>query len=93
MRTVSLSLLLILTNAAVALAQEGGEAGGSNLVALRINLMFWTHVIFLILFFMFIRWTVPRFRYDQLMKLGWVWMFELALANILIAAVVIAFTR
>ena len=39
---------------------------------------FFAKVIGLILFFMFIRWTVPRFRYDQLMKLGWVWLFELA---------------
>jgi len=46
MRTLSLSLLLSLTNAAVALAQDSSEAGGGNLVALRINLMFWTLVIF-----------------------------------------------
>lgn len=54
---------------------------------------FFGKVILLIVFFMFVRWTVPRFRYDQLMKLGWVWMFELALANIVIAALVIAFVK
>ena len=40
---------------------------------------------------MFVRWTVPRFRYDQLMKLGWVVFFELALANIVITAIILAF--
>ncbi len=43
-----------------------------------------------ILFFILIRWTVPRFRYDQLMKLGWVVFFEAALINIFIATVIIA---
>ena len=59
MRTLSLSLLITLTNAAVALAQDSAEAGGGNLVALRINLMFWTLVIFLILFFMLRKWAFP----------------------------------
>ncbi len=52
---------------------------------------FFGKVIALIVFFMFIRWTVPRFRYDQLMKLGWVVLFELALANIVVTAVILAF--
>lgn len=59
MRTLSLSLLLTLTNATIALAQDSAEAGGGNLVALRINLMFWTLVIFLILFFMLRKWAFP----------------------------------
>ncbi|MBS0658065.1 MAG: NADH-quinone oxidoreductase subunit H [Verrucomicrobia bacterium] len=54
---------------------------------------FFGKVIVLIVFFMFVRWTVPRFRYDQLMKLGWVWMFELALANIVLTAVILALVR
>lgn len=44
-----------------------------------------------ILFFILIRWTVPRFRYDQLMNLGWIVFFELALINVFIAALVLAF--
>lgn len=47
-------------------------------------------VIAFILFFILIRWTVPRFRYDQLMKLGWVVFFEAALINILITALILA---
>ncbi|GAA5495043.1 NADH-quinone oxidoreductase subunit H [Rubritalea halochordaticola] len=51
---------------------------------------FLTKVVAFILFFILVRWTVPRFRYDQLMKLGWVVFFELALINILVAALIIA---
>jgi NADH-quinone oxidoreductase subunit H len=52
---------------------------------------FLVKLVAFILFFILIRWTVPRFRYDQLMKLGWVVFFELALINILIAALVMSF--
>ena len=43
-----------------------------------------------IIFFIWVRCTVPRFRYDQLMKLGWVVFFELALFNIFLAALIMA---
>jgi NADH-quinone oxidoreductase subunit H len=42
-----------------------------------------------IFFFIWIRATYPRFRYDQLMKLGWKVLFPLALANILVTAAVL----
>jgi NADH-quinone oxidoreductase subunit H len=46
-------------------------------------------VIFLVLFFIIIRWTIPRFRYDQLMNLGWKVMLPLALANLLATGIVL----
>jgi len=55
--------------------------------------VFLAKLVAFILFFILIRWTVPRFRYDQLMKLGWVVFFEAALINILFAAIIITYTR
>jgi len=52
--------------------------------------VFLAKLIAFILFFILVRWTVPRFRYDQLMKLGWVIFFEAALVNVFLAALVIA---
>ena len=48
--------------------------------------------IFLFIFvIMWIRWTIPRFRFDQLMHLGWKTLLPLALINLLITGLVIAF--
>jgi len=54
---------------------------------------FFAKVSALLIFFIWVRWTLPRFRYDQLMKLGWYFFFELALINIFITALIIAFVR
>jgi len=46
-------------------------------------------IFFFIFFFMWIRWTVPRFRYDQLMDLGWKVLIPLSVANIVVTAFII----
>jgi NADH-quinone oxidoreductase subunit H len=49
--------------------------------------------LFWVFFFIWVRWSLPRFRYDQLMNLGWRVMFPLALANTVITALVLALLR
>ena len=66
---------------------------GTNWATLALMLIhigvFFAKVIFFIWFQMTIRWTLPRFRYDQIMKLGWKILLPLSLANILITGLVI----
>ena len=51
--------------------------------------MFSFKVGFFVFFYIWVRWTLPRFRYDQLMSLGWKFMLPVALAYIVIAAAAI----
>ena len=61
------------------------------LVLLQIGAFFFK-TFFMMFVFIWIRWTIPRFRYDQLMNLGWKVMFPLSLLNILwVAALIMIF--
>ncbi len=51
--------------------------------------IFFGKIFFFIFFFMWIRWTIPRFRYDQLMRLGWRYLIPLALINIFLTGVIV----
>ena len=68
----------------------GWEIAGIGIAGFIHLGVFMSKLLTFILFFILVRWTVPRFRYDQLMKLGWVVFFEAALINVFIAALVIA---
>ena len=50
-------------------------------------------IFFFIFFFMWVRWTLPRFRYDQLMDLGWKTLIPLAIANIVITGLWMTFIK
>ncbi len=65
----------------------GYEAGATPLWLGFLHIaVFLAKIVAFILFFILIRWTLPRIRFDQLMKLGWMVMFELALANVILTA-------
>jgi NADH-quinone oxidoreductase subunit H len=46
-------------------------------------------IIFFIFVFMWVRWTIPRFRYDQLMNLGWKTLIPLSLINMVITGALV----
>lgn len=46
-------------------------------------------ICFFIFFYMWVRWTIPRFRYDQLMNLGWKILIPLSILNIIVTGIVI----
>ena len=50
---------------------------------------FATKTMFFLFLFMWIRWTLPRFRYDQLMDFGWKVLVPLAVLNLLVTATVV----
>jgi NADH-quinone oxidoreductase subunit H len=52
---------------------------------------FLTKTVFFIFVFMWIRWTLPRFRYDQLMELGWKKLIPIALINMLITGALVLY--
>ncbi|HMP94860.1 MAG TPA: NADH-quinone oxidoreductase subunit H, partial [Phnomibacter sp.] len=60
-----------------------------NLLALFGFLALMAKTVAFVFFFMWVRWTLPRFRYDQLMRLGWNSLIPLALLNMLVTAAVI----
>ncbi len=62
---------------------------GSGLATLLTGAVMFLKTFFFLFFFMWIRWTLPRFRYDQLMALGWKFMIPLALCYIMVITLAI----
>jgi len=62
---------------------------GTNWAAILQGLCLFAKVVCFLFLFMWVRWTIPRFRYDQLMNLGWKVLIPLALFNMLITGGVI----
>jgi len=64
-----------------------------NVITILGTIVFFAKIGFFIFFFMWIRWTLPRFRYDQLMNLGWKVLIPLSILNVLITGLVMLLTK
>src|SRR4029078_8533034 len=62
---------------------------GGVLQTLANGVFFFAQLLFWIFFVMWIRWTLPRFRYDQLMALGWKFFMPVTLVYIMVVCVVL----
>lgn len=72
----------------------GATWGLSHLVVTVLQIgAFSVKVMVLIFVLMLVRWTLPRFRYDQAMRLGWLGLFPLAILNIVITGLVLLLVR
>lgn len=65
----------------------------ANVVVILGVIAFIIKIFMFIFLFMWIRWTLPRFRYDQLMNLGWKILIPLALFNIVATGIGIIFVK
>jgi NADH-quinone oxidoreductase subunit H len=64
-----------------------------NLAAIVSVCVLFAKIFFFIFFFMWVRWTVPRFRYDQLMRLGWKVLIPLSIINVLVTGAWLTFVK
>lgn len=92
----ALATLLFLGGWQVPFLSVDGFHYGSNFIGLSnvwVTILqivaFFVKLSFFIWFFMLIRWSLPRFRYDQLMRLGWKILLPLSLLNILVTGLVL----
>jgi NADH-quinone oxidoreductase subunit H len=65
------------------------EHAGVNPANILGMVVLFAKICFFIFFYMWVRWTIPRFRYDQLMNLGWRILIPLSILNIMVTGVVI----
>jgi NADH-quinone oxidoreductase subunit H len=70
----------------MAWAVENWGVNPANIIGIAV---LFTKICFFIFFYMWIRWTIPRFRYDQLMHLGWKILIPLSILNIIVTGIVL----
>jgi NADH-quinone oxidoreductase subunit H len=82
---------MFISSAAISLFFFGGynfpgmdHLTNPNTLAIAGALVMFAKTLFFIFVFMWIRWTIPRFRYDQLMNLGWKILIPLSIINLVI---------
>ncbi|GAB4009152.1 NADH-quinone oxidoreductase subunit NuoH [Spirosoma sp. KCTC 42546] len=67
-----------------ALEKSLGTITGHNVATALGVIVYFGKIFFFIFFYMWVRWTLPRFRYDQLMNLGWKTFIPLAILNVVL---------
>lgn len=83
-----LIIILELILLAILFSESGGAAASIFVALLQICTLL-LKITLMIFVFIWVRWTIPRFRYDQLQKLGWQILLPLALLNIFITSAVV----
>jgi NADH-quinone oxidoreductase subunit H len=85
----------VITSSCIAVTLFFGGWMGPGVGRLPIlSLFYFVAKVFVIVFvFVWIRFTLPRFRYDQLMGFGWKFLLPLAIANVVITATIVMFTN
>lgn len=73
------------------ISQSQGAVTAQNIISILGVVTIFAKIFAFIFFFMWVRWTLPRFRYDQLMRLGWTILIPLAIFNILLTGGLILF--
>jgi NADH-quinone oxidoreductase subunit H len=71
----------------------GMDAFSGNLLSILSIAAFALKIFLIIFVIMWIRWTIPRFRFDQLMHLGWKVLIPVAIVNMLITGLVVAWNQ
>ena len=71
------------------LVQAIPSLDGSIVLGILQHLTLLAKVAFMCFFFIWVRWTLPRFKYNQLMTLGWKYLLPISLVNILVIAVIV----
>ena len=90
----ALTFVIVVVVDIVCLCFYNGTLGGfgAEVVATAVNLMvFAVKTFIMLLVFIWVRWTLPRFRYDQIQRLGWEKLRPLAILNIIITALVVVY--
>lgn len=73
----------------IPLAYQLEQSGHHNLYVIVSTLAFLVKASIILYIYFWLRWTLPRFRYDQLMDIGWKWLIPSALINIALSALAV----